>query len=90
MPADMVPEWIASDGTARIQVFPKDTSNDPPVTLGFQRAVLRVAPRPPARPSRSANPARTIVSAFVEAGILSFIVIIVAAGCGAAARRATC
>ena len=29
MPAAMRAEWIAPDGTARIQVFPKDTSNDP-------------------------------------------------------------
>ena len=40
LPADMKAEWIARDGSARVQVFPKDTSNDPAALSAFSDQVL--------------------------------------------------
>ena len=77
MPATMRSEWIASDGTARIQVFPKDTSNDPRALSDFSDTVLKIAPDATGAPISIRESGRTIVSAFVEAGILSFITILV-------------
>jgi uncharacterized protein len=77
MPADLRADWVAADGTARIQVFPKNTSNDPPALSAFSDQVLSVAPQATGAPISIRESGKTIVGAFAEAGILSFIVIIV-------------
>jgi len=75
MPADVRASWIAADGTARIQVFPKDTSNDPVALAAFSDQVLNVAPNATGAPISIRESGKTIVGAFTEAGILSFIAI---------------
>lgn len=77
MPAELRSDWIAADGTARIQVFPKDTSNDPKALSAFSDQVLSVAPQATGAPISIRESGRTIVGAFAEAGTLSFIVIII-------------
>ncbi len=77
MPAQMRAEWIAADGTARVQVFPKDTSNDPRPLSQFSDSVLEVAPDATGAPISIRESGRTIVRAFVQAGILSFITIVI-------------
>jgi predicted RND superfamily exporter protein len=77
MPPAMKAEWIAPNGIARIQVFPKSTSNDPRVLSDFSDAVLKLAPDATGAPIAIRESGRTIVRAFVEAGILSFIAILV-------------
>ena len=52
--------------------------------------VLAVAPSATGAPISIRESGRTIVGAFIEAGILSFIAIIMLLVAGAAARRATC
>jgi uncharacterized protein len=76
MPAAMKREWIAANGTARIQVFPKSTSNDPKALSDFSDAVLKLAPDATGAPISIRESGHTIVSAFVEAGVLSFIAIL--------------
>jgi hopanoid biosynthesis associated RND transporter like protein HpnN len=76
MPADLRADWIASDGTARIQVFPKDTSNNPAALSAFSDQVLSIAPQATGAPISIRESGKTIVGAFAEAGVLSFIVII--------------
>ena len=84
MPADMKAEWIVPNGkgagVARVQVFPKDTSNDPAALSAFSDQVLSVAPDATGAPISIRESGRTIVRAFVEAGVLSFFVIIVLLG----------
>ena len=77
MPMAMKREWIAPDGTARIQVFPRNTSNDPQILSDFSDAVLKVAPDATGAPISIRESGRTIVGAFVEAGILSFFAILI-------------
>ena len=77
IPADMRSEWVAADGTARVQVLPKDTSNDPAALSAFSDQVLAVAPDATGAPISIRESGRTIVSAFIEAGILSFIAIVI-------------
>ena len=76
IPADMKPGWVAADGSARIQVFPKNTSNDTAALSDFSDQVLAVAPNAIGAPISIRESGRTIVSAFVEAGILSFLAIV--------------
>jgi hypothetical protein len=77
MPAEMQRDWVAANGVARVQVSPKDTRNDPSVLKHFTDAVRRVAPDATGAPISIRESGNTIVGAFIEAGILSFIVIIV-------------
>ena len=77
MPADLRSDWVASDGTARIQVFPKDNSNDPAALSAFSDQVLSVVPQATGAPISIRESGKTIVGAFAEAGFLSFVVIIV-------------
>jgi hopanoid biosynthesis associated RND transporter like protein HpnN len=77
MPAEIRSDWIAKDGTARIQVSPKDTSNDPAALSLFSDQVLGIAPQATGAPISIRESGKTIVGAFTEAGILSFIAIII-------------
>lgn len=75
MPADFKADWIAADGTARIQVFPKDTSNNQEALSAFSDQVLSVAPQATGAPISIRESGKTIVGAFAEAGVLSFLAI---------------
>ncbi len=77
MPEPMIRNWVAADGRARIQVSPKDTSNNPDTLNKFTEAVLRVAPNATGAPISVRESGATIVAAFIEAGLLSFIAILI-------------
>jgi uncharacterized protein len=57
-------------------VFPKDTSNDPAALSAFSDQVLAAAPEASGAPIAIRESGRTIVNAFIEAGVLSFLAII--------------
>ena len=75
MPQDMVGEWVAKDGTARLEVFPKTNANDNKSLKRFSKAVLAVTPDATGAPITIQESGETIVSAFIQAGIWSFIAI---------------
>jgi hopanoid biosynthesis associated RND transporter like protein HpnN len=77
MPEDLRSDWVAADGTARIRVFPKDTSNDPAALSAFSDQVLNIAPQATGAPISIRESGKTIVGAFMEAGALSFVAIII-------------
>ena len=77
IPEDLRADWVAADGTARIRVFPKDTSDDPEALSAFSDQVLSVAPQATGAPISIRESGKTIVGAFTEAGALSFVAIII-------------
>ena len=77
MPAEMQRDWVSGSGIARVQVSPKDTRNDSSVLKHFTDAVRAVAPDATGAPISIRESGNTIVGAFIEAGVLSFIVIII-------------
>jgi len=77
LPPNLVREWVAPDGQARVEVFPKGDSNDNRVLVQFSNAVRKVAPNATGTPITIQEAGATIVSAFVEAFILSFIATII-------------
>ncbi len=77
LPPDLVREWVAPNGEARVQVFPKGDSNDNRVLVQFSKAVRKVAPNATGTPITIQEAGATIVGAFVEAFILSFIATII-------------
>jgi uncharacterized protein len=77
LPADLRASWIAPDGEARIEVFPKGNARDPAVLEKFVAAVHRIAPQATGTPVTIQESGRLISSAFVEAGAIAVAVIFV-------------
>ncbi len=80
LPPELVRDWIAKDGSARISVFPSGNSNDNRVLERFSKAVRQVAPDAAGTPISIQEAGRTIYTAFIEAGVLSGIVIVALLG----------
>ncbi|QUD86168.1 hopanoid transporter HpnN [Phenylobacterium montanum] len=75
LPEDLKRDWIAADGQARISVVPKGDSNDNATLERFTAAVTKIAPDANGPPISIQNGGNTVVGAFIEAGVLSFIAI---------------
>jgi hopanoid biosynthesis associated RND transporter like protein HpnN len=69
LPPDLVRDWVAPDGRARIEVFPTGDSNDNAVIARFVAAVRTVAPQATGVPVIIVESGRTVVRAFLEAGL---------------------
>ncbi len=76
LPQDLKRDWISPDGQYRVQVFPVGNPNNRQLRT-FTRAVMAVAPDATGTPVIILESAHTIVWAFVEAGILSFVSIVI-------------
>ncbi|MGI9026615.1 MAG: MMPL family transporter, partial [Burkholderiaceae bacterium] len=90
LPPTLVADWIARDGRARIEVFPRDAMGGADSTHStganadeaenlrrFIEAVRHVAPEATGTPVSIQEAARTIVHAFIEAGVLALLAITV-------------
>ena len=73
LPVELRQDWIAADGRARVQVFPKGDFNDDATMNRFANAVSAAAPEATGAAISTRESGRTIVRAFIEAGILSFL-----------------
>lgn len=70
-------DWIAADGQARVEVFPRGNSNDNEVLGQFAAAVRVVAPQATGAPITVVEAGNTIVRSFLEAGLFAFVAIFV-------------
>ena len=77
LPADLRDSWIAPDGAARVEVFPKGDASDPAVLRKFVTAVHSIAPQATGTPVTIQESGRLISSAFIEAGAIAVAAIIV-------------
>ena len=77
LPDEIRRDYIAPDGRARIQVFPKGDVNDNRTLRRFADAVRKLAPHATGVPITTQEAARTIVGAFIEAGLLALLAITV-------------
>ena len=77
LPADLVRDWMTADGQALVSISPRGDSNDDAVLTRFIDAVTRIAPDATGTPFGIRQGGRTVVYAFLEAGLLSFITITV-------------
>jgi uncharacterized protein len=75
LPPDLVRDWVAKDGQARVSVFPKGDSNDNATLVRFAKAVRTIAPRASGAPISIQEAGKTISQAFVVAGLLSFVAV---------------
>jgi uncharacterized protein len=73
VPPELRQDWIAADGRARVQVFPKGDFNDDATRNRFAAAVSAAVPEATGAAISTRESGRTIVRAFIEAGVLSFL-----------------
>jgi hopanoid biosynthesis associated RND transporter like protein HpnN len=77
LPPELKSDWVAKDGRARIQVFPKGDSNNNAVLKRFAQAVRGIAPDATGAPISIQEAGATIVQAFELAGALALIAIVI-------------
>jgi len=75
LPRDLVREWVARDGRARIEVSPTGDSNASETLRRFSQAVLAVVPGATGPPISEQEAARMIVNAFIHAGMWSLLTV---------------
>jgi hopanoid biosynthesis associated RND transporter like protein HpnN len=73
LPAELKRDWIAQDGRALIDVSPKGDPNDNEVLRKFATAVLAVEPTATGSPVSLQESGRTVVRAFIEAGVWALV-----------------
>jgi hopanoid biosynthesis associated RND transporter like protein HpnN len=71
LPPNLVRDWVLPDGRARVQALPKGDPNDTNVLRTFATAVLRAEPTATGAPISYYESAKTVTTAFVEAGVLA-------------------
>lgn len=75
LPPELTRDWIAPDGRARLQVFPKGDGNDNGVIKRFRAAVAAVTPAISGLPVATQAAASTVAGAFVQAGVIAFVLV---------------
>jgi uncharacterized protein len=75
LPPQLKGEWVAPDGQARIEVFPKGDTGDNEVLRRFASAVQKIAPDATGTPITIQESARTVTHAFFLAGIIAIAAI---------------
>jgi hopanoid biosynthesis associated RND transporter like protein HpnN len=77
LPPALVRDWLSADGRARIEVFPRGDGNDNATLTRFVNGVRALAPDATGAPVSVQESSRTIVRAFIEAGVFALISITV-------------
>ena len=75
LPRDIRADWIAADGRARVQVVPKPGYGEGDGLARFTHAVLAIAPDATGVAVSTQGAARTIATAFIQAGVLALVVV---------------
>ncbi|HTJ62337.1 MAG TPA: MMPL family transporter [Alphaproteobacteria bacterium] len=71
LPPDLVRSWVAPDGSARVSIFPAGDADDNEVLKKFVAAVRTIAPNATGTPVSIQESSKTIVDAFLTAGLLA-------------------
>lgn len=75
LPPELVRDWVAPDGRMRLQVFPSGDANDNRTIRRFRAAVASVTPAISGLPVATQAAASTVAGAFVQAGVIAFVLI---------------
>jgi hopanoid biosynthesis associated RND transporter like protein HpnN len=73
LPQSLRRDWVTADGRARLEVYPKGDVSDNVAMRRFIDAVEAIAPGASGAPVSIDASSRTIIGAFVEAGVLAFV-----------------
>ena len=73
LPDALKRDWVTPDGRARLEVYPKGDVSENAALRRFVDAVAAVAPGATGAPVSIDASSRTIIGAFVKAGVLAFV-----------------
>jgi hopanoid biosynthesis associated RND transporter like protein HpnN len=73
LPPDLVADWLAADGRARVSIAPKDDPGDNEAMRRFAKAVLSVEPDAIEGPVSITEAGDLVVNAFIEAGAFALV-----------------
>ncbi len=73
IPEALRQDWISADGQARIEVAPNGDPNDNKFMTKFADAVSKVAPNATGEPIAVQESGKTVIRAFIEAGIWALL-----------------
>ena len=73
LPKDLVADWMTPDGRARVSIAPSADPNDNDAMRKFAEAVLAVEPEATEGPITILEATRTVLGAFIEAGVLAVV-----------------
>ena len=73
--SDLKQDWVTPDGRALVQVYPKGNPRDNKTLIAFVNAVQAIAPNASGAPISIRESGRTVMSAFIHAGIYAIIAI---------------
>jgi len=77
LPAELRRDWVAADGRARVEVYPRGDASDNATLQRFVAAVSALAPEATGAPISVQASSRTVVRAFLEAGCWALLAITV-------------
>jgi|SRR6185369_8626361 len=77
LPDSLKRQWITAEGRARVEASPKGDTNDTEVLRRFASAVLSVYPDATGGPISILESSKTVVQAFIQAGIYALLSIAV-------------
>jgi uncharacterized protein len=77
LPSDLVRDWVSPDGHARAEALAKGNANDSKVLKTFATAVLTAEPSATGPAVSLYESGRTVIAAFIEAGVLALAAITV-------------
>ena len=75
LPADLVRDWRTPDGRYRLEVYPRGNANDNRTQQRLREAVSAITPALSGLPIATQAAAETIARAFVQAGVIAFVLI---------------
>ncbi len=81
LPDELRRDWVAADGRARIEVFPRGDANDNATLRRFVVAVRAVAPDATGAPVSIQEWSRAIVRSFLQAGLWALLAITLLLAC---------
>ena len=73
LPASITRQWVSSDGKSRVEAIPRGDPNDTEVLRVFATAILKVYPEAVGSPVSILESGRTVVSAFIHAGLYALV-----------------
>ena len=77
LPADLKAEWLAPDGRARVEVYPRGDSNDNDTLVRFVDAVKKVAPNITGTALSLQESGATVWRAFQLAGVFALVSVVI-------------
>jgi hopanoid biosynthesis associated RND transporter like protein HpnN len=73
LPESVRAQWVAADGRARVQAYPKGDPNDNETLRRFARAIQAEFPEAVGAPISILESGKTVIFAFTEAGIFALV-----------------